>query len=109
MVDTNKYVVRGLDRRATTVSDTPARLARGTRRDMNVRDISRSLGRAPVSCLQPPAPGGAVVEHQLGIMWMVDLRVEMFARNLAVAGALETARRLGEAFPRDAMQPREEF
>ena len=90
MVDTNKHVVRGTDRRVgqpTQISDTPARLARGTR-----RDISSALPR--------PMPGGAVVEHQLGIMWMVDLRVELFARNCAVAGALETARRMGETFPR---------
>ena len=96
MVGTNRHVVRGPDRRVTTLSDTPSRLARGTR-----QDISNALPR--------PMPGGAVVEHQMGIMWMVDMRVETLARNFAVAGAIEFGRRLGEAFPREVVQPWERF
>lgn len=83
----------------------PREMPRGTRPGVNtvvvdplrvdVVNVNRVLGRAPVSTLPPPMPGGAVVEHQLGIMWMVDLKVELFARNLAVAGALEHSRQVG--------------
>ncbi len=75
--------------------DPPPKLARGTR-----HDIDKALGRAKVNMLPPPTPGAAMWEHQLGMMWMVDLQVETFARNVAVAGALECARRMGEIFPR---------
>lgn len=68
------------DRRAEPPA--PAKLPRGTR-----------------DFLPPPAAGGAVVEHQMGILWSVALRVETMARNLETAGGLEHARRIGRDFP----------
>ena len=84
---TNRNVKRHTDLNKTAISEIPdlahATLARGT------REFSPG-----------PMPTGAMVEHQLGVMWMVDLRVETLTRNLQIAGAIEAARRLGEAFPR---------
>lgn len=76
---TNRHVIRT----APHVQPKETRLARGTRDSMLA-----------------PEPWSAMVEHQLGVMWMVEMRVETLTRNLQVAGAMEMARRLGEAFPR---------
>lgn len=48
-------------------------------------------------------PGSALYEHNLGKEWFYSLRCEQLGRNLAVAGALEMAYRLGlshDAFER---------
>lgn len=107
-MQTTKHVVRrarviGSPRKSEALP--PREMPRGTRPGIDTvvvdphhetaHNVNRALGRAPVSTLPPPMLSGAVVEHQLGIMWMVDLKVELFARNLAVAGALEHSRQVG--------------
>jgi len=60
-----------------TVDPKPVKLARGTREFLK------------------PKPGSAVVEHQMGMMWHLQLQIETLTRNIAVAGGLATALRLG--------------
>ncbi len=42
-----------------------------------------------------PSPTGALVEHQLGMGWCYSLRLEQLGRNIATAGGLELAYRMG--------------
>ena len=49
-----------------------------------------------------PKPGSAMYEHNLGTAWFYSMRMEFLGRNIAIAGACETAYRLGLA--RDALE-----
>ena len=59
-------------------------------------DPRPKLARGTREALRPAA-GGALVEHQMGMLWLSSLRVEQLARNIATAAGLEFAYRLGRA------------